>query len=198
MTQDTASTDANITPPEPPERAVMCGKCMYWKERPEDAAGANEIVGTCHLYAPVVSAVIDPATELVRVLSSFPTVPAGEWCGSFNDGEDDDDGEDEDEDEDDEQDDRPSYEELEAMLHGSLVACKRLQANLADIGDLVISDPAKCKRAHRSMPRLVFHKITDRDRELLASVFANFKVREEMEAEGRADAEAAELSEGKD
>ena len=176
MTQDNASPIANVDPVSA-QGADSCLTCVYWKTDTSDTTS-----GECRIDRPVVLALSD------TIVTVFPRTGDSEWCGSHE-------GVDDGEDDDDEQDDKPTYEELEAMLQGSLVACKRLQANLADIGDLVISDPAKCKRAHRSMPRPVFHKIMDRDRELLASVFANFKVREEAKAEFLAEAEADELLE---
>lgn len=180
MTQDNASPIANDTLP-PPERAVMCSKCMYWKERPEDAPVNGVSVGTCHVNPPVVTTALS-STGDIRVLSSFPTVPADEWCSRFDDGEDDED----DEDEDDELDDKPTYQELCEMVTALLESTGSAVAKLDLISGILADQSAKSK----GKSRLIFHKITPHEREVY-----NYLKQRMLDREGQRQAMAEELAE---
>ena len=144
MTQDNATPIANDTPPE---REVMCKKCIYWKELPIIDAKIP-LEGSCYFHPPVVVA------SMGHIISAFLTVPADSWCGSFAGDEDDEDEGDEDED------DEPSFEELEEMFLSLLESAGPAFAKLDAIRSVVADLPNR--RGMRQM--------TPKDKERSAAV----------------------------
>ena len=115
MTQDNATPIANDTPPE---REVMCKKCIYWKELPIIDAKIP-LEGSCYFHPPVVVA------SMGHIISAFLTVPADSWCGSFAGDED----------------DEPSFEALEEMFLSPLESAGPAFAKLDAIRSVVADLP---------------------------------------------------------